>query len=97
MPQYIIRVELHEAIFNDYEILHDAMLDEEFYKIIQDTNTEIFYRLPMAEYNYVGENEDINQIAIKVERAASQTQRRFSIVVTKCAGIIFAGLERLPD
>lgn len=93
MAQFIIRVELHNANSDDYEILHDAMFQLDFFKVIKDDNTGIYYSLPTAEYNYVGDIEDINQLIDRVNIGASQTGKEYQILVTKSKGIVFYGLE----
>ncbi|KAB1230197.1 hypothetical protein [Chryseobacterium viscerum] len=95
MSQFIVRVELHKANQDDYETLHQAMYDEDLFRIIQDDFTKKFYVLPPAEYNYVGDITDKNEVLNKVERAAKKTNRSYSIIVTKSEGIIFTGLEEL--
>jgi len=95
MPQFIVRVELQNATPEDYDLLHDAMFDEDFYKIIKDNTTEKYYRLPTAEYNYVGDIDDRDTILTKAERATIKTNRKHSILVTKSAGILFTGLDEL--
>lgn len=95
MAQFIIRVELHKANQDDYETLHSAMYDEDLFRIIQDDITKKFYILPPAEYNYVGNLSNKEDILYKAERAAKKTNRSYSIIATKSAGILFTGLEEV--
>lgn len=52
MTQYITRVELHDAVWSDYDKLHDAMRREGFSQAIAADDGTI-YELPPAEYNYI--------------------------------------------
>jgi hypothetical protein len=94
MAQYIIRVELKDASYQDYELLHKEMADRQFYKQIEDDQTGIWYRLPQAEYHYKGSIDDRKLILDGVAEAISVTGRKFEILITTAKGIIWSGLDK---
>jgi hypothetical protein len=81
MAQFITRVELHNATYKDYEILHAAMLALKFHKTIKGGDGNI-YQLPTAEYSSFG---DLNVYQVKglAEAAAKRTACRFWILTTE--------------
>ena len=83
MSKYTVRVELHGAEEVDYEILHKAMHAKGFLQTIEDGTT---FKLPTAEYNYVGAEEDKGEVLDMAKDAAAKTKLKFSILVTKSAG-----------
>lgn len=91
----MIRVELHNAEPDDYDTLHNAMADQEFYRFIQDDNTQKWYKLPRAQYYYNGNIEDRNVILNSVVAAVKETYEDFEAIVTKSNGSIWTGLEEL--
>ncbi|GAA5100874.1 hypothetical protein GCM10023210_39820 [Chryseobacterium ginsengisoli] len=98
MAKFIIRVELHNANYQDYETLHDSMYKEGFSKTIQDELTKEWFNLPTAEYYY--ENaliDDYNIIIDKVKIAANKTNKIFGIVVTKAIVVRWEGLDKVKN
>lgn len=96
MPKFTTRVELHDAGENDYEILHAAMRDKNFYRVIIDSTTNQIFQLPRAEYNSQGDLTKEQVLDFAVE-AARVTQRQFSIVVTQSNGRIFYNLDEVHE
>jgi hypothetical protein len=47
MANYMARIELHSATWNDYEVLHASMQRRGFLRIIKSSNGKS-YQLPMA-------------------------------------------------
>lgn len=92
MSRFITRVELHAATYQDYEILHDAMKEQKFYRTIQDSNTKEVFHLPTAEYWSQSEALDQKGVLELAEFAAKKTGKKYSIVVTKSGGITFVNL-----
>lgn len=97
MSRFIVRVELRKANPEDYEMLHNEMLKLDFFKIIKDDKTGKYYHLPDAEYYYVGEIMDIENLINRVHIAASKINKEYQVLVTKSAGIIFFGLDELEE
>jgi hypothetical protein len=84
MATFTTRVELHGATRDDYETLHDAMEGEGFSRKIKgDDGTR--YHLPEAEYTISGVLTRTD-VLDRAERAADQTGRSSSLLVTEAVG-----------
>lgn len=86
MASFTTRVELHKATESDYEILHAAMAKEGFTRTIKIDDKE--YKLPTAEYNFVG-TFTTSQIFDKAVSAANSTKKDNWILVTESNGRTF--------
>lgn len=86
MPNFTTRIELHKATDDDYEVLHAAMGKEGFTRTI--TAEDKVYKLPTAEYNYVGTGT-LSDIYKKAEKAADSTKKANWILITESAGRTF--------
>jgi hypothetical protein len=93
MTQYITRVELHDAVWSDYDKLHEAMRREGFSQAIAADDGTI-YQLPPAEYNYIGQ-ETRAQVHDKAQRAARSVKPSSAVLVTQANGITWSGLTVL--
>ena len=92
----MIRVELHEADSEDYDVLHEAMSDEGFLKEIQDDDTKIWYELPPAQYHFKSDSDlDRNTVLNKSKRAAKKTMKKYGITVTTSNGSVWTGLDEV--
>jgi len=49
MARFLVRVELHDAVWSDYEALHTEMADRGFSREVTGENGRT-YQLPTAEY-----------------------------------------------
>lgn len=92
MAKFTTRVELHKANSDDYDTLHEEMENEGFTRTITDTDTNEEFHLPEAEYNYEG-NTTKGDVLDKAKKAADNTGRKYSILVTKSNGRIFSNLD----
>jgi len=92
MASFTTRVELHYARENDYEILHAEMAKEGFKRTITSSDG-VTYRLPTAEYNYVGDKTR-DDVLDKAKAAAARTRKEFCVLVTESAGRSWHNLER---
>jgi hypothetical protein len=93
MSRFITRVELHTATWQqDYAVLHQAMHNAGFLKMIQDDNTKIWYHLPMAEY-FIETNATVDQVNTAAKQAADSTGRNSSILTALHAGLRWINLE----
>lgn len=91
--RFTTRVMLHFADEQeDYTQLHSEMEKQGFTRTIIDTETGIKYKLPTAEYNYIGEGTK-SDILNKAKIAAKATNLKFAILVTPSSGRIWVGLE----
>lgn len=91
MNKFTTRVELHHANHDDYDTLHTAMGKLKFHRTILDTNTNIRYHLPTAEYNSHGDIS-LNAVLNLAEKAAASTGKKYSIIVTQSGGRLWTGL-----
>ncbi len=90
MPTFTTRVELHKATNDDYEELHAAMERRGFSRFI--TGNGSTYHLPTAEYNYSGD-ETKREVLALAKAAATETQKKFAVLVTESNGRTWIGLE----
>ena len=91
MPNFMTRVELHNATYQDYENLHSAMETEGFERTItSDQGTT--YHLPTAEY-YRSTTLTRSQVLDSAKRAADKTKKHYAAVVTESNGVTWHGLE----
>lgn len=92
MATFTTRVELHRANDDDYEILHAAMEQRGFSRLIT-SDDGVTYHLPTAEYNYLG-SETRSQVLDLAKAAASETSRKFAVLVTESKARSWSGLGR---
>ena len=93
MAQFTVRVELHHADQDDYDVLHSAMEDEGFSREIASSEGTR-YHLPTAEYNR-SSSLTRQKILDSAESAASKTRKKFEILVTESAGRSWRGLPKV--
>jgi hypothetical protein len=93
MPRFITRVELHDADYDDYEVLHSAMEAEGFDRTITSSD-DTTYHLPSAEY-YCETPLTRREVLAAAKRAAAKTERKFGAVVTQSNGITWCGLRKV--
>lgn len=90
MPGFTVRVELHQAKSEDYDVLHVAMGGEGFSRFItSDAGTR--YHMQWAEYN---RESDMTKEAVleSAKRAANRTGKTYSVLVTQSAGRVWQNL-----
>jgi hypothetical protein len=90
MASFTVRVELHSANFDDYNVLHEAMESAGFSRQIT-SDDGITYHLPWAEYNMEGSLTP-TQVRQAAHRAAQQTGRNFAVLVTEASRRAWSGL-----
>ena len=93
MPKFTTRVELHNANGDDYDNLHDEMKAEGFTRTIKNSDGES-YRLPTAEYNYIG-NNTASEVRDKAADAAGRVKKKFAVLVTESASRSWQGLDKV--
>ncbi len=84
MASFITRVELHNALGQNYEVLHLAMEGQGFSRKVK-SNTGTWYLLPTAEYSFEGAVTR-STLLEKAKIAATKTGKSFSIILTESAG-----------
>lgn len=92
MAQFTIRVELHDADLNEYEVLHGAMEDNGFSRVITSSDGDL-YHLPWAEYDCQGSLTKA-QVLKSARAAAETTGKKYGILVTESTGRTWYGLKR---
>jgi len=81
MSNYITRVELHGATYEDYEKLHAAMASAGFTRKVRADDGTI-YQLPTAEY-FVDSSLDVAAIRDAARAAANTTGRSSWVLAVK--------------
>jgi len=90
MARFVTRVELHDAVYRDYEVLHGAIEAEGFRRTITSGDGTV-YHLPTAEY-YLESPRPREEIIAAAQRAAGRTNKGFGILVTEAQVSTWVGL-----
>lgn len=93
MAKFTTRVELHDAVYADYEQLHSAMTAEKFTRIITSSDGKS-YHLPTAEYNKEGAYTR-DEVYESAKRAAAKTGKSYAVLVTEATGRRWVGLKEV--
>lgn len=94
MASFTVRVELHRADADEYEMLHQEMAAKGFRRTISSGNGKR-YKLPDAEYNYTSGNESRNDVLVKAYNTASSVKPHPAVLVTESAGRTWRGLDSI--
>ncbi len=89
MANYVARIELHNATYDDYETLHAAAARRGLFRTIV-ANDGKKYQLPTG--TYIAENTAVTleQAYSAAEAAATETRKRFWVVVADWASARFS-------
>jgi hypothetical protein len=90
MSNFLTRVELHDAKYEDYVKLHAAMGKEGFLMTITGGNG-IVYKMPTAEYCKTG-NYVLNDVVQSGKKAANTVGKSYEIIVGECSNLQWDGL-----
>ena len=90
---YIVRVELHGAVYSDYETLHAAMAQAGFQRTITSDNGTV-YQLPTAEYS-VNSSADEMAVLKAARLAADRTGKRNGVLVVASNRSAWDGLAQV--
>ncbi len=93
MASFTTRVELHNALGKDYEVLHPAMEGQGFSRKIRSADG-ISFHLPTAEYVIDGTLTS-RAVLDRAKIAAKKTGKTYSILVTESAGRRWYGLAKV--
>jgi hypothetical protein len=91
MSRFIVRVELHGAIYEDYVKLHAEMKARGMTNFIVGDN-RVTYQLPTATYAGEGNIPD-NQVLSAAKAAAATTGRKFAVLVANYNACTWEGLH----
>lgn len=91
MGMFTIRVELHEAAWKDYVALAESLRRGGIVDTIVGDNN-VRYKLPPAEYNYVG-NASLEDVFSVTKASANATGRRNAVIVNEVLQRKWVGLD----
>lgn len=92
MANYIARVELHSASYDDYEELHDKMGQQGFSRQIRGSDGKE-YHLPTGTYIMRNANVPGSDALNRAGNAAEQTGKKSSIIVAEWDSATWRGLS----
>lgn len=92
MANYMARVELHSATWNDYEALHAGMQRRGFLRFIRGSDGKT-YQLPTGTYVASQTNVSLQVALSAAVEAASETRRPSSVVVADWTAASWQGLQ----
>lgn len=92
MPNFTVRVELHQATYADYDALHAAMEQQGFSRLITSDDGKT-YQMPWAEYNGSG-NLNSAQVRDIARAAANTTGKTNAVFVTEAQTRAWVGLQQ---
>lgn len=93
MANFTVRVELHSATWQDYDVLHNAMANEGFSRTIR-SDTGATYQLPTAEY-VIGGGLTIEDVRERAKRAANRTGKSSEAIVAETVRWAWYGLTEM--
>ena len=91
MAQFTVRIELHDARWDDYSALHAVMEQAGFTRLIQGNNGRT-YHLPWVEYNGMG-NLSCVEVRDRAQLLANQTGKKNDVLVTEAVNRAWSGLQ----
>jgi hypothetical protein len=94
MANYISRVELHSASYEDYETLHGAMQRQGYSRTIVGDDGAT-YNLPTGTYDVSGTTASLAQALNAAEAAAKETKKKYSIIVAERTAARWTGLSKI--
>ena len=93
MTDYTIRIELHDASWDEYEEMYGYLAAVGITDVIT-SDKGISYKMPPAEYNYQG-SENRSQVLEMAKAAATRVVSSFAVLVTQANGRTWHGLEKV--
>ena len=93
MAEFMTRVELHDATYNDYLQLHGFMRQEGFTQTIRGDDGTV-YQLPPAEY-HIEAPWTAAQARDVASRAAQKTQKAFAALTAEYNAAAWRGLNKV--
>jgi hypothetical protein len=90
MANFTVRVELHQAVGADYDVLHAAMEKTGFSRFITGNNGQT-YHMPWAEHNG---SESLTSVQVRdiARTAADTTGKSNAVLVTESTNRAWIGL-----
>jgi hypothetical protein len=90
MTRFTVRVELHDASWEQYESLYKKMAEQGFTDTIPTTDAAV--KMPPAEYNFDGAATK-EQVLEKAKSCASRVVPKYAVLVTESNGRVWHGLK----
>jgi len=90
VARFVVRIELHDASWDDYETLHAEMADRGFSREIAGSDGRS-YQLPTAEY-VTSTNSGLEAVRTLAVQAAHATGRKSGVFVTESSRSGWVGL-----
>ncbi len=91
MSNYVARVELHSAGYEDYEKLHISMQQRNFSRRVKGDNG-VTYQLPTGTYVASNATSTLSVALGAATAAANETGKRHSIIVADWSAARWSGL-----
>lgn len=91
MARFTIRIELHDASWEQYTELYERMSLQGFSDTITTENGVV--KMPPAEYNFEGDVTK-EEVLEKSKIAASSVVKKYAVLVTESKGRTWYGLTR---
>ena len=93
MGRFTVRIELHNASWDDYEALYKHLAGYGITDVI--TSDQGFqYKMPPAEYNYEGDATR-NQVLETCKQCAAKVVKSYAILVTEAVARTWHGLQKI--
>jgi hypothetical protein len=93
MANYIARVELHSATWDDYDRLHTGMQSRGYSRTIT-SDGGVCSQLPTGTYVATNSNVDLGVALNAAIEAANETGRKSAVVVTDWTAARWNGLQK---
>jgi hypothetical protein len=90
MANYLVRIELHSATWDDYESLHAVMAGKGFSREITGDDGQT-YQLPTAEY-VIHTGAQLDAVRALAAAAAKTTGRAYGVIVAEYSRSAWVGL-----
>jgi hypothetical protein len=90
VASFLVRVELHDADWDDYEQLHAQMADRGFCREIRGSDGRT-YQLPTAEY-VIQTGNGLENVRALAAAAAQATGRKFGVIAAEYSRSAWMGL-----
>ena len=91
MANYMARVELHAATWNDYDTLHVTMQRRGYSRVVQGDDGN-WYQLPTGTYIVKNTNSSLQDARGAAFAAANETGKQSSVIVADWNGASWVGL-----
>jgi hypothetical protein len=90
MANFLVRIELHGATWDDYEALHNQMAYRGFSREVTGGSGQA-YQLPTAEY-VIRTAEELEDVRAAAAEAAKTTGRKFGVIAAEYSRTAWVGL-----